>query len=67
MQLVDETREDDLFISRLQEEMLQSDEKWENQVSRIADDVVASKHQLTEEAGQNQVDDLKGILNLKRD
>lgn len=62
MQIVDETREDDLYISRLQEELLQSEEKWEDRVSRIAEDVVNSKTQLTEEASKTELGDLKDEL-----
>jgi len=66
MQMVDDTREDDLFITRLQEELLQSDEKWENQVAKIADDVVTSKKEMTEENNKKELDDLKGELESLR-
>lgn len=62
MQLVDDTREDDLFISRLQEELLQAEEKWEDQVTKIADNVVHSKNQLTEEAEKKELSELKDEL-----
>jgi len=58
-QMVDETREDDLFITRLQEEFLQADEKWENQVTQISKDFLDMKKDLVDDKNKQEVDKLK--------
>ena len=60
MQMVDDTREDDLFITRIQEELQQSDENWEGNVTKIAEDLVKSKKEMLEDESKKQIQDLKG-------
>ena len=60
MQMVDDTREDDLFVTRLQEEFLQADEKWEEKVSGIADGFLTSKKAQVEETNDRELSRLKG-------
>lgn len=62
MQMVDDTREDDLFITRLQEELLQTDEKWENKVAKIAEDIVTSKKDMTDKTSYKEIEELKAEL-----
>ena len=64
MQLVDDTREDDLFITRLQEELVQSEQSWDHQISKIAEEVVEAKNQLVEAVGNKQLDTLKGAKDI---
>jgi len=58
-QMVDETREDDLFITRLQEEFLQADEKWENKVTAISNDFLNMKKEMVDDKTKQEVDALK--------
>jgi len=66
MQMVDDTREDDLFITRIQEQLQQSDENWEGNVTKIAEDLVKSKKELLEDESKKQIQDLKAELDTLR-
>jgi len=66
MQMVDDTREDDLFITRIQEELQQSDENWEGNVTKIAEDLVKSKKEMLEDESKKQIQDLKAELDTLR-
>lgn len=60
--MVDETREDDLFIQRLQEEFLQADQKWEEKVVAISEDFLNTKKELGDDKKKKEVDDLNDEL-----
>ena len=60
MQMVDDTREDDLFITRLQEEFEQADTKWTNTVTKISQDFLDMKKDLVDDKNKQEIDDLKG-------
>lgn len=61
-QMVDETREDDLFITRLQEEFLTADEKWENKVTAISNEFLDMKKDLVDDKTKKEVDGLKAEI-----
>ena len=59
-EMVDETREDDLFITRLEEEFLKADDKWEKKVTDISSNFLELKKDVLDDKAKKEVDNLKG-------
>jgi len=66
-QMVDETREDDLFITRLQEEFEQADTKWTNTVTKISQNFLDMKKDLVDDKNKQEIDDLKEEIKALRE
>jgi len=64
MRMVDETREDEVFISRLQEEFMKEDETWKDEVSKIKDDFSKIKKEIRDDGHQKVLDKYKEEISL---
>lgn len=67
VKMVDDTREDDLFIQRLQEEFLKEDEKWDEKVTVIKNEFLDTKKEMFKDQHTKEMADLNVTIASLRD